>query len=212
VAVVPAKRGKFKRMDRTNIFATSILIAALAIFATGCSHFGGKKDEEPLYTSGTISEDVVTASAEVIAIDHSTRNAALRMDDGSEVAFQVGPQVRNLDQVQAGDFVTISYLESVAYHLRKPGEAVPGTAIGEDAVRAQPGEKPGAGVARTVFVTATVRAIDPKGPSATLELASGELRTIKVRDAARLQGVKPGDLVEFAFTQAMVIGLEKRTK
>jgi Cu/Ag efflux protein CusF len=198
-------------MERMNVIAIALLVAALFTGPTGCSHFGGKQ-EEPLYTSGTISENVMTASAEVIALDPSTRNVALRMTDGSEVAFQVGPQVRNLDQVEVGDSVAISYLESVAYQLRKPGEAVPGTSIGEQAVRAKPGETPGAGVARTVFVTATVRAIDPKVPSATLEMASGEIRTIRVRDAARLQGVKPGDLVEFAFTQALVIGLEKLAK
>lgn len=197
-------------MERTNFIARALFVATLATALVGCSHFGGK--EEPLYTSGTISEEVVTASAEVIAIDPSTRNVALRMADGSEIAFQVGPQVRNLDQVRAGDSVNVSYLESVVYSLRKPGEAVPGTSIEEQAVRAKPGATPGAAVARTVFVTATVRGLDPKVPSVTLELASGEMRTIRVRDAARLQGVKPGDLVEFAFTQALAIGLEKVAK
>jgi Cu/Ag efflux protein CusF len=184
-------------MERSNFISVALLVLTLATGSIGCSHFGGKQDEP---------------SAEVIAIDQSTRNVALRMADGSEVAFQVGPQVRNLDQVREGDFVTVSYLESVAYQLRKPGEAVPGATIGEQAVRAEPGETPGAAVARTVFVTATVRAIDTKVPSATLEMASGETRTIRIRDAARLQGVKPGDLVEFAFTQAMVIGLEKTAR
>jgi Cu/Ag efflux protein CusF len=60
-----------------------------------------------------------------------------------------------------------------------------------------------------MFVTATVRALDPSVPSATLEASNGEQRTLRVRDADRLKGVKVGDLVEFAFTQAVAVELEK---
>jgi hypothetical protein len=151
----------------------------------------------------------VSTTAEVIAIDHSTRSVALRMSDGSEVAFEAGPQVRNLDQVEAGDSVRVSYLESVVYHLRKPGEASPGVSVEEGILRSRPGEAPAGAVARTMFVTATVRALDPSVPSATLEASNGEQRTLRVRDADRLKGVKVGDLVEFAFTQAVAVELEK---
>ena len=142
----------------------------LCIALSGCALFG---DEEPLYSSGTIEENVVSSTAEVIAIDHSTRNVALRMPDGSEVAFQAGPQVKNLDQVEAGDSVRVSYMESIVYHLRKPGETVPGVSVQEEALRAKPGATPGGVVARSVFVTATVRGLDPSVPSVTLASASG---------------------------------------
>lgn len=182
----------------------SLLLFGLA--SSGCALMG---DEEPLYTSGTIEENSVTATAEVIAIDHSTRSVALRMADGSEIAFEAGPQVERLDQVAAGDSVRVSYLESVVYHLRKPGEYAPGVSIQEDAIRADPDEAPGAAAARSVFVTATVRALDASVPSVTLESSAGELRTFRVRSADRLKGVKIGDLVEFTFTQAVAIELEK---
>jgi Cu/Ag efflux protein CusF len=189
-----------------NRFVSGLALGLLCLALSGCALFGQK---EPLYTSGTIEENVVSATAEVIAIDHSTRNVALRMTDGSEVAFQVGPQVKHLDQVEAGDSVRVSYLESVVYHLRKPGEAVPGVSVEETSGRAQPGETPAGVVARTTFVTAMVRAMDPSVPSVTLESSSGEQRTFRVRNADRLKGVKIGDLVEFEFTQAVAVELEK---
>jgi Cu/Ag efflux protein CusF len=194
------------RMAEMNRIVSSLMLGLFCIGSSGCAWFG---DKEPLYTSGTIAENVVSTTAEVIAIDHSTRSVALRMSDGSEVAFEAGPQVRNLDQVEAGDSVRVSYLESVVYHLRKPGEASPGVSVEEGILRSRPGEAPAGAVARTMFVTATVRALDPSVPSATLEASNGEQRTLRVRDADRLKGVKVGDLVEFAFTQAVAVELEK---
>lgn len=189
-----------------NRIASGLALLLFGVAFSGCALFG---DKEPLYTSGTIEENLVTATAGVIAIDHSTRSVALRMADGSEIAFQAGPQVEQLDKVEAGDSVRVSYLESVVYHLRKPGESAPGVSVQEEAIRAEPGEAPSAAAARSVFVTATVRAIDASVPSVTLESSNGEQRTLRVRNADRLKGVKIGDLVEFTFTQAIAVELEK---
>ncbi len=195
-------------MKEMNGIASGLALGLLCFGLAGCAS-SGEKEQAPLYTSGTLEENVESATAEVIAIDHSTRSVALRMADGSEVAFEAGPQVQNLDQVAAGDSVRVSYLESIVYHLRKPGEAASGVTVEEGAIRALPGETPASAVARTVFVTATVRALDPSAPSVTLESSTGEQRTLRVRDADRLKGVKIGDLVEFAFTQAVAVELEK---
>ena len=191
-------------MDRSARF---VWLLALACALSGCALGAGGK--EPKYTSGTLRENVVSATAQVIAIDHSTRNVALRLPDGSEVAFQAAPEIERLDEVEAGDRVRVSYLESVVYHLRKPGEAVPGATLQQEALKADSSQAPASAVARTLFVTATVRAIDRKAPSVTLESANGERRTITVRDLERLDGIKVGDLVEFALTQAIAVELEK---
>lgn len=193
-------------MSELNRIVSGLALGLLLVGLTGCASSG---DQGPLFTGGTIQENVVSTTAEVIAIDQTTRSVALRMADGSEVAFEAGPQVRNLDQVEAGDSVRVSYLESIVYHLRKPGEAAPGVSVEEGTLRALPGEAPAGAVARTVFVTATVRGLDPSAPSVTLEASTGEQRTLKVRNADRLKGVKVGDLVEFAFTQAVAVELEK---
>ena len=179
-----------------------LIVAGLS----ACALFG---DEEPMYTSGTVEENVVTVTAEVAAIDHVSRMVSLLTRDGRSINFQAGPAVRNLDLVEAGDVVRVSYYESVAYHLRKPGEASLGVEVAEESGRAAVGERPGAGVARMVTVTAKVAAIDTKIPSVTFEASDGEQTTIRVRDPDRLKGVKVGDLVEFTYTQAIAIGVEE---
>jgi hypothetical protein len=46
--------------------------------------------------------------------------------------------------VKVGDEVTVTYYESLAYAVRKPGDAQPGAAMAEEVQRAQLGEKPAA--------------------------------------------------------------------
>ena len=189
-----------------NRVASFLLLGSIGMALSACALFG---DEEPMYTSGTIEENIVTVTAKVVAIDHSSRRVSLLTEDGRKVSFEAGPEVRNLDQVDVGDFVRASYYESLVYQLRKPGDAAPGVQVAQEVARAEPGAKPGAGAARMATVTATVVALDGKAPSVTFETPDGERTTIAVRDPDRLKGVRVGDLVEFTYTQAVAIGVEE---
>ncbi len=183
-----------------------LLPGMLLLGVSACSLFG---TEEPMYTSGTIDETFATVTAKVAAIDHASRSVSLLTNEGLSINFVAGPDVRNLDQVEAGDLVRVTYYESVAYELRKPGEGTPGAQMAEEVGRAEAGAKPGVGAARMVQITATVKAIDKKKPSVTLETADGQRRMILVRNPDRLIGVKVGDLVEFTLTQAVAVGVEE---
>ena len=186
--------------------ARFLLIGSLGLALSACALFG---DEEPMYTSGTIEESVATVTAKVAAIDHVSRSVSLLTNDGRSINFQAGPQVENLAQVEAGDLVRVTYYESVAYNLVKPEEAIGGIEVVEGAARAEAGEKPGAGVARMLTVTAKVIAIDEKVPTVSFETSTGERRTVRVRNPDRLKGVRVGDLVDFTYTQALAIGVEE---
>ena len=75
------------------------------------------KEPAPITIEGT--EEV---SATVQAIDVDTRMVVLRESDGTEFALVVDPEVRNLDQVKAGDRVVTRYRESLGAQLRKRGD------------------------------------------------------------------------------------------
>lgn len=183
-----------------------VLATAFAASLAACSMM---KDEAPAPTSGTIEENAVMVTARVTKIDHTSRMVTLTTNEGKEITFEAGPEIRNLDQVQAGDVVRAQYFESVVYEVRRPGEAVPGVRVAEDVAKAPLGSRPAAGAARAVVVTATVEAIDMNAPSVTLRTPSGEVTTLPVRDPNRLRAVKTGDLVEFTFTQAVAISVEE---
>jgi len=166
-------------------------------------------DKKPAPTSGTLGENVATVTAKVTAVDQQSRMVTIMTNDGQSVTFKAGPEVKNLAQLEAGDTIRAQYFESVVYEVKKPGQAVPGVKVAEDAAAAVPGAKPGVGAARVVVVTATVDAVDMKAPSVTLRSADGDVRTLPVRDVNRLKAVKVGDLVEFTYTEAMAITIDE---
>src|SRR5262245_51282004 len=72
--------------------------------------------------SGTVGENMVTATATVKKLDLQSRMVTLERADGSRVTFRVHDDVRNLPQVKVGDEVTATYYESLAFAVRRPGE------------------------------------------------------------------------------------------
>lgn len=162
--------------------------------------------------SGTVAENTVNVSATVEAVDVKNRVVTLKGPDGKLVKVHVDDRVKNLPQVKKGDQVVATYYESLAYEVKKPGQAEPGVAVASDVATAGPGEKPAGVGAQAVQVTATIDAIDTKANTVTLKGPDGELTTIKVRDPSRLQKVKVGDLVEITYTEALAIAVEPSTK
>ncbi len=196
-------------------------IGVALLFALGSAGCAGVcKDSAPppvaaapaALPSGTVDENLVTATAKVKAIDHKTRRVTLQRGDNSLIKFTAGEEVRNLAQVQVGDEVNVSYYESLAYEVRKPGDSQPGATVAEAAGRAKLGEKPGATAGRVTTVTATIAAIDKAATTVTLRAPDGELTTVKARNPDNLNRVAVGDLVDLTYTEALAISVEPPAK
>ena len=81
--------------------------------------------------------------------------------------------MRNLPQVQKGDDVVVTYYESIAITVRKPGEAKPGDRDRRGRQPGEAGEKPAAGVAQQTTVTATVVGLNKKKGTVTIKGPGG---------------------------------------
>jgi len=156
--------------------------------------------------------NTIRITAAVTDVDVKRRLVTLKSAEGEERTIAVGPEVRNLAQVRRGDEVVVTYLESVVFQLYKPGEAKPGMSMAGGLERAKLGEKPGAVGSEVVTITATVMAVDKKKPSITLKKPDGEVVTLPVRKASRLDPVKVGDLLEVTYQQELAISVEKPQK
>jgi Cu/Ag efflux protein CusF len=196
-------------MRRMKVQATATLIVCITLGMAGCA----TKDQAagPL-PSGTVGEALVTATATVKAIDQKTRLVTLQRPDNSLIKFRASEEVRNLPQVKVGDTVTVSYYESLAYEVKKPGQAAPGATVAEELGRAKPGEKPAAAGARVLTVTATIAAIDKTAGTVTLRGPDGQDSVIKVRYPEKLNQVTVGDLVELTYTEAVGISVQAANK
>jgi Cu/Ag efflux protein CusF len=148
-----------------------------------------------------------TVTATVVKVDPETREVTLRSEDGKEVSFVAGEEVKNLAQMKPGDVVTATYAEALAYEVMKGGETVaPASVVGGAA--AVPGERPAAGIARQTTATVMITEIDRNAPSVTFKGPQGNVRTIKVMHPEKLEGVSVGDTVQLTFTEAFGIKVE----
>jgi len=154
-------------MKTTKIQMTWVAAVCTTLGVAGCAAMSKEAETAPPAAaapappvSGVVGENLVSATATVKKLDLKTRHVTLQRADGSVVKFVAGDEVRNLAQVRVGDEVNVTYYESLAYEVRKPGEGAPGAAVAEGAARTKLGEKPGAGAARVTTVTATIAAID----------------------------------------------------
>jgi len=151
----------------------------------------------------------VQATVTVIAIDQKTRMVTLKTADGKELTTKVSPEVKNLNQVNVGDVVNITYTVAIAVRLNPANAAPSGAATG--VATATPGEKPAAAAGNMVTINAKVEAIDLKANTVTFKGPKGNLRTVAVQDPVyqeKLKKLKVGDVVEITYAEALTINVE----
>jgi hypothetical protein len=182
-------------MKRVSVLALGALVLGLA--GTG-------------FAQKSVSEAVSgKTTATIQTIDSTNRVIALKTEDGDVETFVAGPEVKRFNELKVGDKVNFHFTESLAFDLRKPGEAA--KAAGEGAsMSAGAGPKPSASFYKTQTATVTVQAVDPKVPSITVKGEDGDTITHKVKEENRkaLDGVKPGDRIDISYTQTLTIDVE----
>ncbi len=182
-------------MIKKYLFAIGLLCAVLV----GCS-----SSPEPLEVS-----EVQEIEAIVMAVDAEARLLVLRGPAGNEVAFHVGPEVRNLRQVEVGDILRVSYYTGFVFSMAEPGNAGADAEI--VAGRAEEGGRPGAMVGATTRQTVEILSVAPDGTAVSFRDADGRLQSIDVpreEGQAFARKLRPGDLVDIQYTEAIAVGVE----
>ena len=157
--------------------------------------------------SKTVSSEMRTETGTVEAIEASTRTVTLKKPDGTFVSTVAGPDVKRFAELKVGDKVTARYYENVIVRVKQPGESdvvssAKGTTGSEQVL-------PGGTKAKQVTITATITAIDPNAPTITFTGPNGWKYTSKVQDTEALAKVKVGDKVDFVWTEAVLVSLER---
>ena len=155
-----------------------------------------------------LKENMKTVTATVESIDLATRAVTLKRPDGKVMGLKVGEEVKNLPQVKVGDKVAVTYYESIAAHIIKPGTG-PTSGAQQAVATAKPGEKPAGAMVQQVTVVATIEAIDKATQYVTLKGPEGKTVEVKVNNPKNLEGVKVGDEVAITYTEAMAVSVEK---
>src|SRR5262245_57462435 len=116
-------------------------------------------------------EQLVSITAKVEAIDPAKREVTLKGPLGNTETIVVDESVKRLDEIKVGDDVTAKYYIGIAAELRAPTDAEKQQPylVVDDAAKTPKGQAPGAGVARTVRVVATVEGLDRPSQTVTLK-------------------------------------------
>jgi len=182
------------------------LVVILAQFVWAQDQGAAKKDAGK---PGAIVAESATVEATVVAVDAAKRTVTIKSADGATRTFKVGKEVKNFDQIKAGDKVKTTFFESVAVFVRKSNEK----ASASEAVTvgiAPVGAKPGVFAVDTFEITAKVQEIDYKKRIVTLKGPQGNLRAFKVdKSVENFDKVKAGDELVLRVTDALAIAVEK---
>ena len=160
---------------------------------------------------GAAAARTVRVSASVEAIDKQNRVVTLKGPRGNVFDLAVGPDVKNFDQIQVGDFLVVRYAQALTLELKKGGGGVRSRTEGQDAVKANPGARPGAAGARQVKVVADITAVNAKQQTITLKGPKQSVE-MKVHDPEMFKTLKVGDQVEATYTEAAAITIEPAKK
>jgi len=153
-------------------------------------------------------ENLVQRTATVESIDQASRLVTLRGEEGNAFTLLVSEEVRNLPQVKTGDRVTVSFFEAIAAEVKKPGEGAEGVQADISTVRAEPGERPAAGAGVLLRTTVEIEFVDTTFNTVTFRRSDGASRTVAVQTPEGRQfirGLRKGDRVEIAYTEAFAI-------
>ncbi len=142
---------------------TGIWFSLLVILAAGCA-----SAPEPLELS-----EVQEISATITAVDYSRRRVSVRGPQGNDFTLDVGPEVRNLAQVQVGDTIRLSYEQAYVATLVDADDMSSTVPVAIGAARAEPGERPAALIGQEVTATVRIESVGPDGETVTFTGPSG---------------------------------------
>ncbi len=199
------------RNPTTTLATLALLAAATAALA--------QQPAAPKGGAAIVSEpgkaaavQAVEVSARVVGVDKATRTLTLKGPKGEAFDIVAGDDVKNFDQIKAGDSVVARYAQALTLELRKTKSAAGGVTMTEDAAKAKPGERPAVAGARQLTAIADVVAVDPKASTMTLKGPKGNVVTLNVQNPEQFKVVKKGDQVEVTYTEALALSVEPAPK
>jgi len=154
---------------------------------------------------GVGAMEAMRITAAIEAVDVNNRIVVLRGPRGNTFAVLVGPEVKNLSQVKAGDTLEVDYYESVAIDVKKT-EGAP--ALTETGLAAKGGDKPGALALRKVRIVTNVLGVNTESQSVLVRGPLGHVTEVKIRDPKVVSGLKAGGQIDLTYVEGMAIAVK----
>jgi hypothetical protein len=159
---------------------------------------------------GQTRSELIHMSASIIGIDNTSRSVLLKGDDGAENWVRVPTSVKTFDKLKMGDKVDADVYLSLAVSLAPSGAKPTMSEKQVGAVDVADGVQ-----ARELKISAAVVSVDQAANTVTFKGPKGKIRTVHVQDAAlqaKLGSLKPGQVVQFDYTEAVAADIRPASK
>jgi Cu/Ag efflux protein CusF len=191
---------------KKTLFATCLGGGALALALAASPAFAETGADQAGGTPVTSKSATMHATGTISAIDKSARIVTVKTDAGEKRSIQVGPEVTGFDKLKTGDKVDVEYTESVAVSMLPPGSK---PSASEKSAMMKTGKGAGAAGKQTT-ISAKVVSVDPAANTITFKGPKGNIETVDVQDPdnqAKLPSIKPGQVMQFTYTEAMAVSV-----
>ncbi len=186
-------------------FPVTFLLAAALLspgFALADHHEGVER--------AVVVAEKVNLKGKVVSVDAATRTVVVEGERGALVEIQAPKDSPNFEQIQVGDPVSATYVESIAIAIAPVPDAQPGISKMVDVATAPKGATPGVTIAERIELRAVVKAVDTENRKVTLDVPGGGERTLKVANGIDVEKIKVGEQVSVALTRALAISIDKQ--
>jgi hypothetical protein len=157
---------------------------------------------KPTGTKGqAAAERTETFTATVKAVDAAARTVTLEWKGGQTGAFQVGPEVKGLGEVRAGDTVRIDVVQRLQLEVQAKGSPNVPLTVGSGATGVT-------GIQGTVMVTG----VDRSRRLVRFQDAAGATYEVKAGPGLALEQLEAGERLLATFVEAMAVKLEKEPR
>ena len=180
----------------------ALLLLATTVWAAG---------EVPMAEKPSFSaSQSMTVTALVEAIDHETRVVTVLKPDGESITFTASDEVRNLAQVNVGDYLVAEYVETVSIEVMANDGMQADAAAVSAMARTEKGDMPGVAAMDAMVVTSTVEEINLETNTFKLKEADGSINEYMARNPENLKRAAVGDLVVTTVTASVAIVVEQK--
>lgn len=187
---------------------TLTLTLSLAAFSASLVQADHHEEKLPSYAERATA---IQINAEVVSVNQDTREMVLRMPTGEQMTTVVGAEVERLAEIDAGDFLVVSYVAALAADLREPTEEEKANPWleGADAGVAGADESPAGAVISAVRAVCTIEGMNRLTGTVTILDSRGMTHVIGDVKAQRIEELRIGQSVVITFTQAVAVSIEK---
>jgi hypothetical protein len=198
-----------KRQDRWIVVLAGTAVGLLSLASVALAAPAAEESETNT-AHGQTRTQLVHKTATVTGMNHSARTVSIKTDDGEETTVEVPEGVKEFDKMVTGDKVDLDYYQSMAVSLAPSGSK---PSMSER--RGRMVDVGGGLRGREMTLSAEVVSVDAAANTVVFKGPKGNLRTVHVESPAlqaKLPSLKPGQVVQFEYVEAVAASIRPAAK